>query len=69
MRRRMHCVAARLSSEPISIVDGYGNERIVPGRYALHLGDYHGDNYVRAQFQLVQWLRLGIGWLCVINAQ
>ena len=42
-------VSLSVSPEAISIVNEHGNERIVPGRYALHLGDYQGGNYVSTQ--------------------
>ena len=39
-------VSLSVSPESISITDTYGNERIVPGKYKLHIGDYQNNNYI-----------------------
>eukprot|EP01084_Bolivina_argentea_P233605 393420_1 len=39
-------VTLSVSPESISIVNKNGNERIVPGIYNLHIGDYENNNFI-----------------------
>ena len=46
-------VSLSVSPESISLVNKYGNERIVPGKYNLHLGDYMNNNYITTQLVMI----------------
>ena len=40
-------VTLSITPESISITNKYGNERIVPGKYNLFIGDYQNNNYIK----------------------
>ena len=46
-------VTLSITPESISVTNRYGNERIVPGKYNLYLGDYQNDNYVHHKVKLI----------------
>eukprot|EP00484_Ammonia_sp_Unknown_P005082 CAMPEP_0197074090 /NCGR_PEP_ID=MMETSP1384-20130603/210934_1 /TAXON_ID=29189 /ORGANISM="Ammonia sp." /LENGTH=946 /DNA_ID=CAMNT_0042512931 /DNA_START=16 /DNA_END=2857 /DNA_ORIENTATION=- len=46
-------VTLSITPEAISVTNQQGNERIVPGRYNLLMGDYQNDNYVHVKMKLV----------------
>ena len=45
-------VTLSVSPGSISVSNKYGDERIVPGKYNLYLGDYQNKNYADAVLQI-----------------
>ena len=45
-------VTLSITPESISITNKYGNERIVPGKYNLYIGDYQNNNFIKTHLIL-----------------